>query len=44
MMNGAQPKSEKDSGTTGSGVAALLGEAENPVGVAQAQRINQEKR
>ena len=44
MMNGAQPKSEKDSGRPGSGVAALLGEAENPVGVAQAQRINQEKR
>ena len=43
MTPAENPRVVKDPAKPGAGVAELLGEAEYPVGVAQAQRINQKK-
>ena len=44
ITNGERPKTESKPGRPRIGVEDLLGETEDPVGVAQTQRVNQEKR
>jgi membrane-associated phospholipid phosphatase len=44
IMNGERPKADNKPAPPHTGVRELLGEVENPVGVTQSQRVNQEER